>query len=70
MSYGENFRKFRKQRNLTQKYVAEQLAVYQSNVSDWENDVSRPEYENLIKLADLYEVSLYDLLGITPPPFF
>lgn len=40
------------------------LGIRQSNVSDWENDVSRPEYENLIKLSILYEISIYDLLGI------
>lgn len=40
------------------------LGIRQSNVNDWENDVSRPEYENLIKLSILYEISIYDLLGI------
>lgn len=40
------------------------LGIRQSNVSDLENDVSRPEYENLIKLSILYEISIYDLLGI------
>lgn len=40
------------------------LGIRQSNVSDWENDVSRPEYENLIKLSILYEISISDLLGI------
>lgn len=40
------------------------LGIRQSNVSDWGNDVSRPEYENLIKLSILYEISIYDLLGI------
>lgn len=36
----------------------------QSNISDRENDVSRPEYENLIALAEIYGETLESLLGI------
>ncbi len=43
--------------------VAKKLGIQQSNVSDWENDISRPEYEKLVELAKIYEVSIYDLLG-------
>ena len=64
MNYGKFFKEARKQCGFTQKYVADQLGVHQSNVSDWENDVSRPEYENLTKLSVLYGVSIYDLLGV------
>lgn len=49
---------------LTQKQVAEKLNIHQSNVSDWENDVSRPEYEKLIELAKIYEHTLEELLGV------
>ena len=69
MNFGENFKKIRKQTGLSQKKVAELLGVYQSNISDWENDISRPEYEKLIKLAEIYEVSLYELLNIETPNF-
>ncbi len=54
----------RLQCNLTQKQVADTLGIEQSNVSDWENNVSRPEYENLIALARLYDETLESLLGI------
>ena len=55
--------------NFSQKYVAEALGIHQSNISDWENNVSRPEYEKLIQLAELYNVTLYQLLGIDDPFF-
>ena len=58
MELGKKFKELRKQSGLTQKQVAEKLGIKQSNVSDWENNVSRPEYENLIKLAQLYEESI------------
>lgn len=64
MEFGQNFRKLRLQSGLTQQQVAEKLGINQSNVSDWENDVSRPEYENLIALAELYDESVEVLLGI------
>ncbi len=64
MRFGENFKRCRLEVNLSQKVVAERLGICQSNVSDWENDVSRPEYEKLIQLAKIYDVSICDLLGV------
>ena len=64
MTYGENFKKLRKDSKLTQKQVAEHFGIHQSSVSDWETDASRPEYEKLGELAKLYNVSLYELLMI------
>ncbi len=64
MRFGENFKKLRLEANLSQKDVAKKLDICQSNISDWENDVSRPEYEKLIQLTKIYCVSLYELLGI------
>lgn len=48
----------------TQKQIADLLKIGQSNISDRENDVSRPEYENLIALAEIYGETLESLLGI------
>lgn len=64
MNFGENFKNIRKQCGLSQQEVADKLQIKQSSVSDWENDVSRPDYEKLIALSDLYDVTLYEQLGI------
>ena len=64
MVFGESFKKCRIEINMSQKDVANKLGIHQSNISDWENDVSRPDYEKLIKLAEIYNVTLYQLLGI------
>lgn len=64
MNFGENFKKCRQEMLLSQKQVAEKLGIHQSNVSDWENDVSRPEYEKLIQLSEIYNVSVCELLGV------
>ncbi len=34
------------------------------NISDWENNISRPEYENLIALSKLYDETLESLPGL------
>lgn len=64
MNFGENFKNIRKQCGLSQQEVADKFQIKQSSVSDWENDVSRPDYEKLIALSELYDVTLYELLGI------
>lgn len=64
MNFGESFKNIRKQCGLSQQEVADKLQIKQSSVSDWENDVSRPDYEKLIALSELYDVTLYELLGI------
>ncbi|MGN0812237.1 MAG: helix-turn-helix domain-containing protein [Candidatus Coproplasma sp.] len=69
MQYGKFFKDARRNCGLSQKQVAEKLDIHQSNISDWENDVSRPEYEKLIELADIYGVTLYELLGLQDPFF-
>ena len=68
-TYGQNFKHLRKSANLTQREVAEYLSIYQSNISDWENDISRPDYETLIKLSHLYSATLCELLEINETSF-
>lgn len=48
---------------LTQKEVAECLGISQPSYIRYENGSAEPTLENLIKLADLFDVSLDDLLG-------
>ena len=53
----------KKRKKLTQKELAEQIGIKQNSYSDWENGKTEPSFENLIKLADLLEVSLDWLFG-------
>ena len=62
MNFGKNFKCARKQMGYSQKRVADMLNIHQSNVSDWENNISRPEYEKLIELSRIYDVSIDELL--------
>lgn len=40
MSFGENLKNIRKQRNITQEELAENLNVSRQAVSKWESDLS------------------------------
>ena len=69
MEFGKTFKKCRVEMHLSQKEVAKKLGIHQSNISDWENNISRPDYEKLIQLSEIYSVTLYELLGIEEPTF-
>lgn len=58
MTLGNRIRKLRTQRKLSQEYLAEQLEVSRQAVSKWENDVSCPDTQKLIRLAELFRVSV------------
>ena len=46
----------------TQEYVAEEIQVSRQTISNWENEKSYPDIVNVIRLSDLYCVSLDELL--------
>lgn len=47
----------------TQREVAEYLHITQPSYIRYENGASEPTLENLVKLADLFDVSVDELLG-------
>ena len=58
MTLGDRINALRKDKKLSQEYVAEVLNVSRQAVSKWENDLSSPDMENLIALAQLLEVDV------------
>ena len=62
IDYGNYLYKLRKENNLTQRFVAYQLNVSDKAVSKWETGKSKPDIDKLKLLAELYNVSLNDLL--------
>lgn len=53
----------RKLNRLTQRDVAAHLGIAQSSHIRYENGKAEPTLENLVKLADLFDVSIDYLLG-------
>lgn len=69
MTLGERLVRLRNQRGMSQDALAEQLGVSRQSVSKWETDASVPELDKLLKLSDLFEVSLDELVkgkAVTP----
>lgn len=62
MEIGSRLKKARGEIGLTQEKVAEELGVSRQSVSNWENNRSYPDIVSVIKLSDLYSVSLDELL--------
>lgn len=52
-----------KKRGLTQQQIADEIGVNRGSYSNWEKGKREPSFENLVKLADLLEVSLDSLFG-------
>lgn len=61
--FTERLKELRKKKGLKQQEIAELLGVKRNTYSDWENGKTEPSFENLIKLADLLEVTLDYLFG-------
>ncbi|MBS7369261.1 MAG: helix-turn-helix domain-containing protein [Oscillospiraceae bacterium] len=53
-----NLKLYRKKSGYTQEQIAEKLGVSRQAVAKWENGDSLPDIENVIALADLYEVTV------------
>ncbi|MDE5566512.1 MAG: helix-turn-helix domain-containing protein [Anaeroplasmataceae bacterium] len=62
-TFGTRFQRLRKKYNLTQEDVASKVGVSAQAVSKWENDLSAPDISILPTLADMFHVSLDELLG-------
>ncbi len=62
MSLGENINRLRSRQGMSQGDLAEALEVSRQSVSKWETDASVPELEKLIKLSELFGVTLDQLV--------
>lgn len=62
MSLQENLRVLRKQKQLSQSDLANELMVTRQAVSSWENGKSLPDVYTLSRIAELFGVSLDDLM--------
>ena len=59
----------RKKNNLSQEDLAEKMGVSRQAISKWERGEASPDTDNLILLANLYRISLDELLNIDVKTF-
>lgn len=67
-SFGTQLKTLRKQYKVTQKQVAEKINITERNYQAYEANTQKPTYDNLIALADFFNVSLDFLVGRTNNP--
>ena len=65
LTIGENIRKLRREKDMTQEKLAERLGVTYQSVSRWENGTAYPDMELLPAISDIFSVSVDELLGIS-----
>ena len=60
---GTFLKELRKEKNMTQEQLAEKLNVNNRTISRWENARTMPDFDMMIELAKLYDVSIEELLN-------
>ena len=63
MEFSERLKDLRKQAGLTQVDVAERLGISQPAYASWERGAKKPTQENLVKIAQVLNVSVDYLVG-------
>ena len=58
-------KELRKEINMTQSELAKKLNVAQNTISNWENESRDVDNESLVKLSEIFDVSVDYLLGKT-----
>ena len=61
--FSENLKTLRKQKGFSQEELASRLHVVRQTISTWEKNLSVPDADTLIRLAEILEVSVSELLG-------
>ena len=63
MEFSERLKELRKKVNFTQVEIAEKLGISQPAYASWERGVKKPTQENLVKIAQVLNVSVDYLVG-------
>ncbi|MGN1379511.1 MAG: helix-turn-helix domain-containing protein [Bacilli bacterium] len=60
--FSENLKRIRKEHNLSQEQLADELGVSRQAISKWESAVAYPEMEKIIALCNKFNLNIDDLL--------
>lgn len=63
MEFSERLKNLRKKAGFTQVDVASKLGISQPAYASWERGVKKPTQENLVKIAQIFNVSIDYLVG-------
>ena len=63
MTVGEKIQKYRKDLNLSQEELGKKLLVSRQTISLWEKDQTVPTIDNLMRLSDIFGISVDEILN-------
>ena len=69
-SFGTRLADLRREHNLTQNDIADRLNISAQAVSKWENDLTSPDIDTLLKLSDIFNITVDELLGKKQEPVY
>ena len=67
MKFNEKIIMLRKNKNLSQEDLGNELGVARQTISKWELGETAPEMDKLIKMSEIFEITLDDLIKDTEP---
>lgn len=69
MTFGERVKQLRKQRKMTQGALAIRAETTQAAISGWETQGAEPDFAMLIRIADIFSITVDYLIGKTEHPY-
>ena len=62
MKFGDNLKKLRKSKKLSQESLAEKVGVSRQSISKWECGEAYPEIDNILKLCKIFHCKINNLV--------
>ena len=62
MGFADNLKNLRKEQKIGQKELAESMSISVKTVSHWETGYTEPSINQLISLANFFEITIDDLV--------
>ncbi len=62
-TFGERLKQLRKSKDLTQKELADKLAINRDALAKWETDRAFPDIIILVEIANFFDITADELLG-------
>lgn len=62
MELGKQIKKYRSELGLSQETLADRIYVSRQTISNWENDKNYPDINSLLRLSEVFQVSIDNLI--------
>ena len=69
MTFGRKLKRARTEKHMTQKQLAEMLSVKHNSISNWENDINKPDPNTIELICGVLEITPNYLLSNSPDDF-